>query len=132
MRWMRLYDMITYDGRELNSLTQDASSSSTACAHTNCSSVLGPVDHLFLRLVASAAEILFNIVWSLFNFNFQQRCSQGDSFGFVSFSSYPHQPAPHTPHLPSPISPQNFQVLLHVFLAEKQIRVSGGNEVHEM
>lgn len=62
MRWMGLYDMITYDSRELDSLTQDALSSSTACAHTNSSSVLGPVDHLFLWSVASSPEILFNIV----------------------------------------------------------------------
>lgn len=62
MKWMGLYDMITYDSRELDSLTQDVSSSSTASAHTNCSFVLGWVDYLFLLLVVSSTEILFNII----------------------------------------------------------------------
>lgn len=58
MRWMGLYDMIIYDSRELDSLTQDASSSSAACACTKRSSVLWLVDHLFLWLATSFAEIL--------------------------------------------------------------------------
>lgn len=110
---MGLYDMITYNSRELDSLIQDVSSSSTACAHTNCSSVLEPVDHLFLWLVASSVEIFVQHCLKSIQFSLpvvMQLGRQVLAFLFLPPSFIRKENKVMLLHLPL-----NFQVLLHFF-----------------